>query len=315
METDFKRLYKMIIDNAIAENRKKHHGLYFERHHIVPEFMFKNRSRKGPAGHLSGNPNDPTNLVLLTFKEHLLAHYYLYEILKDTRYVHSAGSALQFFFTHATGNHQRQRNLTDADEEFLKEMSKLRQLGIQSISNAKKGKMPAVDSVTGETIGLVGVSHPKVISREWVHHSLGKKSPKSGRNQQGSNNANYKHLDEKRKTRIFKCVHRSIKDNRFVRKIFLDELKEEFTEFKSVSMVWIINHFKSVSNLINEFNEVYQKNVSYDPYYRSPEMRRALQQSSSGYAWITDGNCDIRVPKDKLITELEARPTYYRGRK
>ena len=70
MIDNYSELYFGIINNAKAENRKKGTcGVYYEKHHIMPDFMFKNRSRKGPAGHLLGNPNDPGNLVLLTFNK------------------------------------------------------------------------------------------------------------------------------------------------------------------------------------------------------------------------------------------------------
>jgi len=71
----YKELYKKIIDQAKAENRMKNQGVYYEQHHIVPDFLFKNRKRTGPKGHLDGKPDSPENLVLLTFSEHLMAHY------------------------------------------------------------------------------------------------------------------------------------------------------------------------------------------------------------------------------------------------
>ena len=149
----YKQLYKEIIDTAKLEKRTKNSEIYYESHHIVPEFMFKIRKRTGPAGHLDGDANSVDNLVLLTFQEHLMAHYYLYEILKDTHYGYSAGSALQFFFVKATGGHIRQRTLSEVDKKFLDEMAHLRQIGIKCISNARAGKMPVVDAITREKIG------------------------------------------------------------------------------------------------------------------------------------------------------------------
>jgi nucleoside-diphosphate-sugar epimerase len=134
----YKQLYKNLIDFAKNENRIKGANKYYESHHIVPDFLFKNRKRSGPPGHIDGDPNSAENLVLLTFSEHLMAHYYLYEIYKGTHYEYSAGSALQFFFVKACGNHMRQIQLNEVDEQFLKEMSYLRQLGIDSISKAKE---------------------------------------------------------------------------------------------------------------------------------------------------------------------------------
>jgi len=53
-------------------NRKKGNGVYYERHHIVPK--------------CAGGKDTPENLVLLTAREHFLAHYLLTKIYKDTLY-------------------------------------------------------------------------------------------------------------------------------------------------------------------------------------------------------------------------------------
>jgi hypothetical protein len=69
---NYKRLYKQIVENAKQRNSSRNDG-YFESHHIVPDFMFINRSRKGPAGHLPGNPNDKRIGRNLT--DHFTTHY------------------------------------------------------------------------------------------------------------------------------------------------------------------------------------------------------------------------------------------------
>ena len=38
----YKELYKNIIDNARKEKRMKNQGTYYEHHHIVPDFLYKN---------------------------------------------------------------------------------------------------------------------------------------------------------------------------------------------------------------------------------------------------------------------------------
>lgn len=271
----YKKLYKDIIDNAVKCNRIKHAGEYFESHHIVPDFMFKNRKRKGPAGHIDGNPNEASNKVLLTFREHLMCHYYLYEIFKDTHYKYSAGSALQFFFIKATGLHARQVVLDKNDTKFLDEMAHLREIGIASISASRKGKMPVIDSITREKIGMVAVNHPNVLNKKWVHHSTGTKSPNSGRNQQGSNNANYRAMSEIDCKRIYKCISASIIDtNRILKKELMAKIKLEFTEYKKISAVWLCNHYGSISNLVEKYNVDTTSNINYDSYYRSVSQRK-----------------------------------------
>lgn len=61
-------IYKNLIDNAIIEKRIKSTEIYYENHHIIPKHM--------------GGDNSNDNLVLLTFREHVLAHYLLWRIYK-----------------------------------------------------------------------------------------------------------------------------------------------------------------------------------------------------------------------------------------
>ena len=270
----YQNLYKKIIDQAKIENRQKNQGVYLEWHHIVPEFMFRNRKRKGPYGHLDGNPNHPDNLVLLTFQEHLMCHYYLYEMHTDTRYEYSAGSALQFFFTKAGGNHKRQINLSEVDQKFLNSMAHLREIGISSISKSRKGTMPVVDAATRQSIGSVAVDHPNVLSGEWIHHSKGRPGHKNGKSQKGAQNNNYKGMTDDQLNRVMKCVPLAIIDDTYLQKSALvRELKKEFKEFKKLSHIWINNYLGGLYAVVDMYNQLNGSEYKYDPYYRSVAQR------------------------------------------
>jgi hypothetical protein len=278
---DYKVEYKKLILIAKKENRTKNQGIYYEKHHIIPEFMFKNRKRKGPSGHMEGDPNNKNNIVLLTFKEHFMAHYYLYKILQNSRYEFSAGSALIFFFTKAINNkHARWQSIDFTDHEFLEEMSKLREIGIKSISCSRKGKMPVVDAKTRISIGSVPIDHPKVLSGEWIHHSKGrpgKKQPEGyGR---GSSNKNYKEMTAERKLRIYYLIPQCIEDNHFKVGKFLSFLKKEFVEFKKISTVWIKNNFGSYKNLIEEYNKQHGTCYQYARYHRSKKQKKLISDN------------------------------------
>ncbi len=307
----YKELYKKIIDQAKVEHRMKNQGVYYEQHHIVPDFLFKNRKRTGPKGHLDGNPDGPENLVLLTFSEHLIAHYYLYEIYKGTRYEYSAGSALQFFFVKATGNHKRQRNLSEIDEKFLKEMEHLRLLGNESISKARTGKMPVVDAVTRKKIGSVPVDHPKVLSGEWIHHSKGVPG-KSARDMSGSKNTNFKELTQDRRERMWKCVAESCQDGYLKLNLLRNNMKSEFTEFKKISLAWIGNKFGNLQNLIDETNKNLALEIKYDPYHRGSEQRKIAAKHSSKHRWYNNGVKNVRVTNEEEF--CKNNPEYKLGR-
>lgn len=83
---NYKNIYDSLIQKAIIRQIGKSKDIlkkdigYIENHHIVPEFFFKNRKRKGPPGWLDGDPNNKDNLVFLTAKEHLLSHLLLLKI-------------------------------------------------------------------------------------------------------------------------------------------------------------------------------------------------------------------------------------------
>ena len=62
---NYERIYNQIIENARAENRQKNSGIYYEAHHIIPKCL----GGKGQTKDL----NHP-NIVLLTAKEHYIAH-------------------------------------------------------------------------------------------------------------------------------------------------------------------------------------------------------------------------------------------------
>ena len=311
----YKQLYKEIIATAKLEKREKNSRVYYESHHVVPEFMFKNRKRTGPKGHLDGNPDSVDNLVLLTFQEHLMAHYYLYEILKDTRYEYSAGSALQFFFIKATGGHIRQRTLSEVDKKFLDEMAHLREIGIASISKARTGKMPVVDAITREKIGSIPVDHPKVLSGEWVHHSKGVKQTWKPRSQVGENNGNYKEMTVQHLDRVFQCVGKSlIDDTHFSVKNFSKNIKFEFTEFRKISIKWVMNNLSSIENLVAQYNHRMNTNIVYDPYYRSASQRSKASTQNQMYAWVTDGTKDLRILKIDMSAFLNTNTEYKNGR-
>jgi len=307
----YKELYKNIIDNARKENRMKNQGTYYERHHIVPDFLYKNRKRTGPKGHLDGDPDGAENLILLTFSEHLMAHYYLYEIYKGTRYEYSAGSALQFFFVKATGNHKRQINLSEVDEKFLKEMEHLRLLGNECISKARKGMMPVVDAITRKKQGSMTVDHPKVLSGEWIHHSKGLPG-KSARDMTGSKNTNFKELTQDRRERMWKCVSESCQEGYLKLHLLQDNMKKEFVEFKKISLAWIGKKFGSLENLIDEANKNLDLNIKYNPYHRSADQRQIAAEHSKKHRWYNNGVQNVRVTNEEEF--CKHNPEYVSGR-
>ena len=69
---DFQKTYDQLIAKARTEVRVKGQNVYYEAHHIVPECI-------GGEGTVSAWKNHP-NIILLTPKEHYVAHLLLCEI-------------------------------------------------------------------------------------------------------------------------------------------------------------------------------------------------------------------------------------------
>ena len=271
---NYTKIYKTLMERAKSENRKKGSGVYYESHHIIPDFMFKERSRKGPKGHLSGNPNDKKNLVLLTEREHILSHILLSKSLKGKRYWAQAASALVWFYTKVNGEHPRQQHRIAGS---MKKYERYRSLGLAGISAARKGTFPAVDFITKESVGSVSNQHPKVLSGEWVHHSTGRIIPESRKGigtqyySVGAANSNYKEMTEDRKQRVFSLIPLSCYDDENGDMIFLSIafvllLKQEFKEFKKISYKWIENNFGNHKDLLKLYNLETNSNIIHKPY-------------------------------------------------
>lgn len=61
---DYLKHYKNLIESRLKLKRTKNDGIYYEKHHIVPKSL--------------GGSNSPKNLILLTAKEHFVAHLLLH---------------------------------------------------------------------------------------------------------------------------------------------------------------------------------------------------------------------------------------------
>lgn len=104
--------YISIVERALSEGRKKGRGVYYERHHIVPKFM---------------GGKDTGNIVLLTAKEHFIAHLLLTKMLED-RFKNSAVFAMSKMAFQENDQHKRYnaRNFTIVREAVGKSFSELK---------------------------------------------------------------------------------------------------------------------------------------------------------------------------------------------
>lgn len=66
IDNKYKRIYFQLIDRALSEERIRSIDIYYENHHILPRCL--------------GGLNNTENLVLLTAREHFIAHHLLIKV-------------------------------------------------------------------------------------------------------------------------------------------------------------------------------------------------------------------------------------------
>ena len=69
----YTKIYFSIMNKAKSQHRKKNNRTYYESHHIYPKSL--------------GGSNDEENLVLLTAKEHFVAHHLLTKMVEERQHI------------------------------------------------------------------------------------------------------------------------------------------------------------------------------------------------------------------------------------
>lgn len=162
--------YQNIYLNLINKHRENKSSLG-ERHHIIPDFFFINRKRKGPKGHLPGDPDALTNIIYLPPREHLFAHLLLCKIHEKTRYEYGCLGSIALMMNVSSQCIERTLIKDSLGKGKIYAKRKKEWNGV--VSRQFKGTVVAKDVYTNEMIGHVPLDHPNVISGKWVHHTKG----------------------------------------------------------------------------------------------------------------------------------------------
>jgi hypothetical protein len=135
-------IYNTIVERALSENRRKRKYddpkyVYYERHHIIPKCI--------------GGTNDGNNLILLTAKEHYVAHQLLVKIYPG---IHKLVFALRMM---CRSNKYHVRN--NKEFEWIKKLNAI------ATSESQKGKSYGHKFSKGNTTtqgsmnGMFGKTH------------------------------------------------------------------------------------------------------------------------------------------------------------
>jgi len=135
---NYEKIYNQLIERAQSENRQKGCGIYFERHHIVPKCI--------------GGTNSKDNLILLTAREHYVAHKLLCEIYPDNDKLHYA---LWRMMNPQTKTHIRNYNISSREYDHHRQ---IHQEKIQKLGLSNKGKKHSVPR-SDEHKKKIGLAH------------------------------------------------------------------------------------------------------------------------------------------------------------
>lgn len=118
---DYQKIYNDLIENAKSKNRKKYKGQYYERHHIVPKCI--------------GGLDNKENLILLTAREHFVAHKLLVEI-----YPNNNSLIYSYNYMSVMSNcHERDYKISNREYKWLREkLSSIMSNRIVSVQTKEK---------------------------------------------------------------------------------------------------------------------------------------------------------------------------------
>ncbi len=158
---DYFKIYEDLINKALKENRKKRKRdhkdyVYYEKHHIVPRCL--------------GGKDKKENLVLLTAREHFVAHKLLAEVFPDER-----GLVYSLWMLTTKVSFENRRNYIVSSKEyerFKNEFSKLLSVKNKGEGNPNFGKIGELapmynKKLSQEAKDKIGMAHKgKTISEE-----------------------------------------------------------------------------------------------------------------------------------------------------
>lgn len=139
---NYEKIYNYIISRAISENRKKYKKTdvkytCYEKHHIIPKCL--------------GGSNDVNNLVLLTPREHLLAHLCLVKIYPLN---HSLIRAAMLMGTDRHGN-----RINNKQYDWVRKQCALVPGPLKGRPSLRKGRKFGSNKAKGKPNGKKGIKH------------------------------------------------------------------------------------------------------------------------------------------------------------
>lgn len=289
------RYIKLILDNKETKNCR----FKTQKHHIIPKAYYK--YNKLPVD------NSKDNIVNLLYKDHILAHYYLYLCAKGLRYKKSFSTAFLYLYSAKYSNIPN-TNVIKLDD-FNIELDKLQEIyeensKLKSIIQKGKNKGIKKGPMSLETRLKLSESHKG--KTPW---NKGKKFPNS--------------YTEERRIKQKKNSSDRIAINR--NDVELHIPKEDLEEY--IKNGWKIG--KSESNMIKiisiNTSEKRRNKISLklQGHKISENTRNKISStlrgksyghSTKGQCWVNNGTQEKLVFKNDLYNFLDSNKEYKKGR-
>lgn len=145
---DYVKIYNDLIESAKTKHRDKRSGVYYEKHHILPKSW--------------GGTDEDFNLVLLTAREHWVAHLLLVKCASGQN-IYKAKQAII----------NMGRVISDDKRKNSILYTNARKAIADEVASRHKNTLIVKDAKSGIRIGRVSKNHPNVLSGEWVFFHVG----------------------------------------------------------------------------------------------------------------------------------------------
>lgn len=145
---NYTKIYNNLVEINRTKNRSKFNDVYYEEHHILPVSW--------------GGTDEAFNMVLLTGKEHWVAHLLLSKIATGQNAYKAHQAVVNMGRVISEGKRKTSRLYAIARKHIAEEVSK-----------KHKNTLIVKDATSGIRIGRVSKNHPKVLNGDWIFFHIG----------------------------------------------------------------------------------------------------------------------------------------------
>ncbi|NDB81621.1 MAG: HNH endonuclease [Alphaproteobacteria bacterium] len=283
---NYHKIYNDLINTRKSLRRTKSDGQYYENHHIIPACL--------------GGSDDDSNMVLLTAKEHWIAHCLLAKMSYDNK-------------QNSYKMNQALVNMGRVISESKRKISTLyasarKEIAIE-VSKKHTNTLIVIEAATGKRIGRVSKDHPKVLNGEYVFFHTGtKRSDEFKEKQRKANtaekNSNYSGLTD---DEILEMVYGYyLEGNTYIGGAKFNQWRKS----NKIPLHFVDWRFSEYGGFEEAMIKKYNLTKENFKYIRSDEHKKALSKANVGNSWYSND-------KLKLSKQSKNHPgdDWYKGRK